>query len=349
MLSTGIILAVLAISLVLTALALVGKILVSRSNDRFVRVRNLYVYPVKSCGATELKEAEITRLGLKWDRSFVVADSKSNEMVSQRKYPKMALIQPTVEEKDGTITLTLSYPGQSPHEEKLTKADISSMPKVEVKVWKDVISAVRCSSEAAQWLTKVIGVECYLVSSLGEQAHWRPAADGYKTHEGDQAGAFSDGFPFLLASQESLDALNAKLKMKGELVVPMDRFRPNIVVKNVSEPFAEDYWAQIQIGASTIFRVAKPCSRCSMPTVDQKIGQRHPKNEPSRTLKTFRMFRWVKSTKEEVYFGQNLICAKKTGRIRVDDPVKVRCVASGVGRQNSIMTQIMVTVAEKLL
>eukprot|EP00466_Bigelowiella_natans_P004178 jgi/Bigna1/69523/fgenesh1_pg.9_\ len=213
----------------LIALALVGKILVSRSNDRFVRVRNLYVYPVKSCGATELKEAEITRLG---------------RIAASPRLSSLFLAKPTVEEKDGTITLTLSYPGQSPHEEKLTKADISSMPKVEVKVWKDVISAVRCSSEAAQWLTKVIGVECYLVSSLGEQAHWRPAADGYKTHEGDQAGAFSDGFPFLLASQESLDALNAKLKMKGESVVPMDRFRPNIVVKNVSEPFAEDYWAQ---------------------------------------------------------------------------------------------------------
>ena len=134
----------------------------------------------------------------------------------------------------------------------------------------------------------------------------RPVDPDYATEQ-DQVG-FADGFPFLLISQGSLDDLNARL----EQPVPMQRFRPNLVVEGC-EPYAEDGWRRIRIGASS-FRVAKPCSRCIIPTIDIDSAERNP--EPLRTLMEYR------KRDNKVYFGQNLIHDRQ-GRIEVGMPVEI--------------------------
>jgi uncharacterized protein YcbX len=119
----------------------------------------------------------------------------------------------------------------------------------------------------------------------------------------------ADAFPFLLISEASLADLNSRL----DRPLPMNRFRPNLVVAGC-EPFAEDHWKAVSIGEVT-FRVAKHCARCVITTVDQATAATG--REPLRTLATFRR------DENEVLFGQNLIHEKDRGTLRVGDPVRI--------------------------
>jgi uncharacterized protein YcbX len=135
----------------------------------------------------------------------------------------------------------------------------------------------------------------------------RRAVDPDYAAPADQVG-FADGFPFLLISQASLDDLNARLDQP----VPMLRFRPNLVVSGCG-PYAEDGWKRIRIG-DIEFRVAKPCSRCIIPTIDFATGERA--REPLQTLMTYR------KRDNKVYFGQNLL-HDAGGRLEVGTQVEV--------------------------
>jgi len=106
--------------------------------------------------------------------------------------------------------------------------------------------------------------------------------------------SFADGFPLLLISQASLDDLNARLSSP----VPMNRFRPNLVVSGC-EAFAEDSWRRIRVGEIE-FDVAKPCSRCVMPSIDQASGRKD--SEILRVLAGYR-----RGEDRQTYFGQNLL------------------------------------------
>src|SRR5690606_19100508 len=122
--------------------------------------------------------------------------------------------------------------------------------------------------------------------------------------------AFSDGFPFLLIGQASLDDLCARIGRPLEML----RFRPNLVVAGAA-PYAEDDWKRIRIGALT-FRVVKPCSRCAIPTIDLHTAERSADNEPLATLLGYR------KRAGGVFFGQNLI-AEGCGQLEVGMPVEV--------------------------
>ena len=119
---------------------------------------------------------------------------------------------------------------------------------------------------------------------------------------------FSDGYPLLLISEASLNDLNARL----DTPLPMNRFRPNLVVAGCDR-YAEDGWQQVRINTVT-FDTAKPCERCTVTTTDQTTGERGV--EPLRTLATYRRV----GTK--VYFGQNII-HRTAGTLTVGEPVEV--------------------------
>jgi uncharacterized protein YcbX len=119
---------------------------------------------------------------------------------------------------------------------------------------------------------------------------------------------FADGYPLLLLSEGSLDELNRRL----EAPLPMDRFRPNVVVDGCG-PHAEDRWRRLRVG-DVEMRVVKPCSRCSITTVDQATAARGP--EPLATLADYRL------AGGKVLFGQNLVHESR-GTLRVGDVVEV--------------------------
>ena len=137
-------------------------------------------------------------------------------------------------------------------------------------------------------------------------ADWKRQVDRkYAKREEDQTG-FADGFPVLLISEESLDDLNSRLEKK----LPMNRFRPNIVVTGAGA-FSEDDWSIVRIGEVT-FDVVKPCARCVITTVDQSTSE--TSSEPLRALSKFRHFN------NRILFGQNLV-HHLPGKIRVGDTV----------------------------
>ena len=261
-----------------------------------VALSGLYVYPIKSCGGISTTSAEVGATGLLHDRRWMLVD-EAGEFMSQRAHPRMALISTRLSNE----LLTVSAPSMPDLPIPLRQENGNLM---DVEVLGDVNKGALVGEEADRWFGEFLDVRCKLVHMPDESA--RPVDPDYG-EPGDQAG-LHDGFPFLVISEASLADLNARL----EHPLPMDRFRPNLVVEGC-EPFAEDDWRLAWIGPITL-RVVKPCERCAITTVDQRTAATG--REPLRTLATFRR----KGTK--VLFGQNLI-HDGPGVLRADDPVVV--------------------------
>ncbi len=257
-----------------------------------IRVSGLFIYPVKSCRGIATKEAEVGATGFVHDRRWLVVD-RHGTFMTQRDWPGLARITAAV----AAGGLRLSADGTAPIE--IPENDVWGTGRT-VTIWNDRCEAVTAGPEAASWLSDVLGTPCQLVRM--PDSTLRPVDPRYGV-EGDRVG-FADRFPFLLISRASLDELNRRL----EEPVPMDRFRPNIVVDGC-EPHAEDGWQRMTAGGVG-FRVVKPCARCIVTTTDQRSGERG--REPLRTLSTYRRH----GTK--VFFGQNLIHDGR-GTVRVGD------------------------------
>lgn len=262
-----------------------------------ITIRDLYIYPIKSCGGHRVDAAFATKRGLQDDRLLMIVDGEGS-FLTQREYPTMALIEPTL----GEELLTLRAPGMATLDLPLR----TSGPHSYATVWNDQCQVIDQGKVVAEWLSDYLGTTARLVR-LPDTFH-RPVDPRYGRTPDDET-SFADGYPFLLISQESLDELNRRLTTP----VPMNRFRPNLVVQGC-EPFAEDGWRQLQIGAVTFYPV-KPCARCPIPTIDQATGA--VGKEPLKTLATFR-----RTAEGKVMFGQNLL-SSETGVIRVGDPVVV--------------------------
>ena len=268
-----------------------------------IAVSGIFIYPVKALGGISLTESLVTPRGLKHDRRFLVVDTK-DEFVTQRDYPKMATVW--VELEAGIITFSapdvdsISFPAE-PRELPI------EAPTRMVRVWASHVAAQAVSAEADQWLSAYLGFDARLVY-MPDSSERAVSPDYGKP--GDIV-SFADGYPLLITSEASLADLNARIVGKGSAAVPMNRFRPNVVIKG-SAPFAEDRLGEVRIGEA-IFRAVKPCLRCQVTTTDQASGEVRGA-EPLQTLATFR------NTPNGVMFGMNLIPANHS-RVRVGDAV----------------------------
>lgn len=242
---------------------------------------SLCVYPLKGGRAIAAERWPLDAFGLRFDRRWM-AVTPEGRAVTQRTHPRLALISPSL----GADSLTLRVPDGEPL---VLPLEAPAAPRRDVRIWGDTVAATDLGDGAARWITGALGAPARLVHMPGDSVRQVNRAYG---REGDRVG-FADAYPVLLVAQGSLDDLNRRL----ERPVPMNRFRPNLVVEGV-EPFAEDGWARIEIGGVP-FDVVKPCARCTVPTVDQDTAERG--QEPIRTLATFRR------AGTDVYFGQNLI------------------------------------------
>lgn len=260
-----------------------------------ITVTALYRYPIKSCAGIALTEAHLEPRGIRHDRELMVVDAATDRFLTQRELPRMALIAPQIAEK----VLRVHAPGMA--ELILPIAEVG--PTREVGIWRDRCLAVDQGDEAAAWLSAFLGRPCRLVRMAPDFV--RPVDPTYAT-PGDQVG-FADGFPCLLIAEESLADLNTRLGAP----LPMNRFRPNIVIAG-GAAFGEDRVSRLRIG-DIEFAAPKSCARCTITTVDQATGATG--KEPLRTFATFR------KVKRGVMFGQNLIHAG-VGVIRVGDRVE---------------------------
>lgn len=273
-----------------------------------VHLSALHLYPVKSLRGCPVTAARIDALGLVGDRRFMVVDS-AGQFLTQRTLPRLARIATSLDL--ATLTLSADEVGAI----SLATAGDAAAPTRRVSVWKSQdLLAEDCGKGAAEWLSTFLARECRLVR-IGRDFR-RPvrhqrigAAPGAEPLVG-----FADAYPFLVVGEASLADLNSRLAAQGSQPLPMDRFRPNLVIAG-SAPYEEDRWERFQIG-SIRFRAAGPCARCVVTTTDQSTAERGP--EPLRTLASYRRGREDPS---EVHFGQNLIHETTTGQLEVGQPV----------------------------
>lgn len=260
-----------------------------------MHLSGLYVYPVKSCAGVSVTEWDVDDFGLRHDRRWMVSTPRG-QFVTQRECPALALVNVVISPPH----LRLSAPGMA---ELVTPLSPLGGRPVTVTVWNDQVTVVAPDHKADDWFSRVIGQEAvlaYMPAQVVREVDRDYAPAGGRT-------GFADAFPFLLAGEASLADLNARL----EIPLPMNRFRPNLVVAG-SAPFAEDAWRAIRVGGIRM-EVVKPCSRCVVTTTEQSTGRRDG-DEPLRTLATFRR------RDGKVMFGQNVV-HYGTGTLRVGDPV----------------------------
>lgn len=258
----------------------------------------IVVYPVKGAGGTSATEARVDDFGLHLDRRWMLVDG-DGVFLSQRNHPRLALLRPRI--RDGS--LVLDAPGMDPFALPVELPLEVEGAVRDVQVWDATVEAVEVEGGADEWIEAFLGEPAHLV--FMPESTLRPVGGDYAP---DARVSFADGFPFLLLSRESLEELNRRLDRS----VPMNRFRPNLVVKGAG-PHAEDAWRRIRIGDVEL-DVVKPCGRCAVTTVDQDSGRRGA--EPLRTLSRYRKH------DGKTWFGQYIV-QKGTGTLEVGDPVQV--------------------------
>ncbi|MFI2781156.1 MOSC domain-containing protein [Streptomyces sp. ALB3] len=264
----------------------------------------VYIHPVKSLAARAAGEAVVEPWGLDGDRRWMLIDHE-DRVVTQRQQPRMAQVSAELLPGGG---LALSAPG-SPS---LTVEEPGPGRTVVAELHRSEVEVAVAAEAAHAWFSTRLGAEVRLVH-LDAPSHRRPV-DPEFGRPGETV-SLADGFPLLLTASASLDALNSLVAQgdhPDEGPLPMNRFRPNVVVDGTA-PWAEDGWKRIGIGEVT-FRVVKPCGRCVVTTTDQRTADRG--REPLHTLARHRR------DGKRLLFGQNMI-PEGTGVIRVGDPVRV--------------------------
>ncbi|WKZ39651.1 MAG: MOSC domain-containing protein [Anaerolineales bacterium] len=262
-----------------------------------ITLSTLTYYPIKACRGFDVPASKVERMGLEHDRRMMVV-TPDGGFLTQREHPRLALITPMLKGD----SLTLSATNFDSLQVNIQKTGTPTP----VDIWhsKDVAS-IDQGDEAATWLSDWLGISVRLVHFA--DGYVRNVNPEYAINPDDHTG-FADGYPILIISEESLQDLNSRL----DSPVPMNRFRPNLVVKGC-EPFAEDMWKRIRIGGVEMALV-KPCARCVVTTIDKETLAKS--KEPLKTLGNFRQH------KLGAIFGVNVIPLDE-GRLEVGMSVEV--------------------------
>ncbi len=262
-----------------------------------ITVTDLTTYPIKSCAGVRLTRASITPTGLALDRDFMLID-EDGDFLSQRKVPELALVVPTVAER----SMTVRAPGMDPIEITLEIEPDDSRLVTATLHGRPVIGQI-LPDEVNEWFTTFLPRyrehRRYRLLRVRDDAP-RYIGERYRRAEASNRVGFADGSAMLLASEASLAELNTHI----EEPVPMNRFRPNIVVDGPGlVPYEEDQWAELAIGALRVF-VTKPSDRCVTTDVDQATAVTG--KAVRRALTTRRGFNVHDASNTGVFFAQNL-------------------------------------------
>jgi molybdenum cofactor sulfurtransferase len=276
-----------------------------------LHIESLTVYPVKSCGGWQIPYNtpwEIRKEGLAWDREWCIVHQGTGAALSQKRYPRMALIRPRLDFKTGMLVLRQSG---KPEEVKVRlsldpsyyAANISQ--QCDANVCGDVVRArLYTSPDVASFLTAAIGVPCTLArfpsaSSTGSsmrhsKSHLQPLSQEANT---PRPILLSNESPILTINRSSLNRLNEQIKSEGGKAAHPAVFRANIVLaespqlpSGSEQPWAEDSWESMRIGGLNGPKLdfLSGCRRCQMVCVDQTSAEKN--EEPFVTLAKTRRF-----------------------------------------------------------
>jgi uncharacterized protein len=256
-----------------------------------VTIDELNIYPLKSARRIEKSSVRLAPTGFEWDRHWMIVNAEG-AFLSQRTHPKLAWIQPEISD----ARLTLRAQGLSPLSLPLEPHGHS----IEVSVWKDRCEGLDQGGEANAWASDLL---CQPVQIVRVVDAPKRLASAQFAGPVPVPVTFADGFPILVCNRASLEDLNTRMPEP----IPMERFRPNIVLKGLA-PFAEDRISTLQIGAVTL-RLVKPCTRCIITSTDQLTGERS--TNPLPVLRQFRFDRGLLG----VTFGENAIPSAGVGNL----------------------------------
>ncbi|MFG2130973.1 MOSC domain-containing protein [Streptomyces sp. NPDC048751] len=263
------------------------------------RIAELTYYPVKGCAGITVSDAPLTPTGLAYDRRYVIVDEK-RELRWLWGDPRMALITPELGGAggpDGDAVLTLRAPGHG--DLRVDARDFTAPVELPGRHYR----AVDQGDTAAAWLSDVIGASSRLLRVPPQQDGGPVAANSNRVH---------------VVSRATLDLLNRRLAERDEPAppVPMNRFRPNIVVDGWDDPHTEDRAHRLTV-ADTELTHTGATVRCAITMVDQETGRRAGP-EPLRTLATYR-----KAADGGILFGA-YFAIRRTGKLSAGDEVTVR-------------------------
>lgn len=264
-----------------------------------LKISDLWIYPIKSIAGIQLTTSKVENRGLQYDRRWVLVD-ENGVFVNQRDFPEMNFLQPEI--NSGIMTIR--------HKQDKYEPLVISMKEPEsqsdkVIVWDDTCSGKPVDTKADEWFSKALNKPVRLFYMHKEGI--RPADPRYAINETDEV-SYADGYPVLMISEASLDFLNTKIDEH----IPMNRFRPNIIVTGATA-HQEDELREIEINGLKLHGV-KPCARCVMTTIDVTTGQKG--KEPLKSLATYRKLG------HKILFGENFIPSEE-GVIKVGDAISV--------------------------
>ena len=239
--------------------------------DNACTVVALYSYPVKSCRGTHMDTVELSPLGIEGDRQLVIL--KGDKFVNQARLPKLATV--VTRRVDGS-TIEFSHETATPavvHE--VTEAGRETT----IDFYGNKVAVVDQGEELAGFVSAAVGVDVR-VASLKETFRRSVPLEEFAVIDGTDQSRFVDVAPILVTNVASLADLNSRLDQP----VPMDRFRPNIVLEGL-EAFGEDNVGALQGDGWRLIR-ATHCERCAVTCTDHLTGERNA--EPLATLKSYR-------------------------------------------------------------
>jgi uncharacterized protein len=269
-------------------------------------ISQLNVYPIKSCAGISRETVRLTPFGLEHDRNWMLIGA-DGQFVTQRTHARLALVRPTLDDNE----LAVHAPGMPSLRLPVDAAALAGAPVVAATVWRDTVPALYAGDAAARWFSDLLNAPVRLVRfEPGQERTANPEGTG----EAMAQVRFADGYPLLIIGEGSLNDLNARLAGNGVDPIPMNRFRPNLVLSG-TEAYEEDYTETLRIGAAhgeVELRIVKPCTRCPIPTIDQAQGAPDPRwpNEPTDTMTTYRADSRMGGA---ITFGQNAIVVSGAG------------------------------------
>ena len=278
-----------------------------------VQITDLFIYPVKSLKGIALKESITALRGLQYDREWMVTTS-DYEFITQREIPLMSTIEVSIDSDD----LILSSKDNTKFKVPLLSSNTNV---IKSSVWGDICDAYDEGDDVSLWLTNLLGqykgksLRLVRYASKGLRLVPSKYLDGMEAQS-----AFSDQFPYLITSWESLEKLNTDLIKNGSQVAEMDRFRPNIVVKGIDNLEKKTSQNLLCHKSGYDFGLRKPCKRCKIITINQDDGKIDNPKEPLATLTSLRFSDEIKGA----FFGQNaILLSNKNYILKVGDELSI--------------------------
>ncbi len=273
-----------------------------------LKVAGLFSYPVKGCRSVSHVQADMLVSGLRHDREWMVVDGRHSPatFLSQRELPVMATLTAVVTD-DGGLVLSSS------NADACLVSPPASNALLKVKVWSHETVALDAGDVASAWLSEKLGMKSGAVRLVRFHPEMRRDCNPLYAGDGDAHTFFADGYPLLITSAASLADLNRRMARDAASAMPMNRFRPNVVIEGLPA-WDEDHVDTMVIGDVEL-KFAKPCVRCQVTTTDQVSGARLS-DEPLNTLATFRN----NARLGGVTFGWNAVVIKP-GRVSASDRV----------------------------